>query len=151
MRLVSLFSLQEAWRGQPQILELFVIPGENGRGVRLVVNELPYQGPLSAARLCVGRSPDPLTGFPAPIFLPAEAGPHSFVLADKLAYCRFSYCFRGMPNMPPGWTSRWSLPGWPAGVRVEMAPLEPDPAHIDPITVTIATHVWRAPDVDYVD
>src|SRR5207253_1377191 len=26
MRLVSTFSLQQAWRGQPQILELFVIP-----------------------------------------------------------------------------------------------------------------------------
>src|SRR5437870_4671801 len=33
MRLISTFSLQEAWRGQPQILELFVIPGDNG-GVR---------------------------------------------------------------------------------------------------------------------
>ena len=27
MRLVSTFSLQGAWRGQPQILEIFVIPG----------------------------------------------------------------------------------------------------------------------------
>ena len=45
MRLVSTFSLQQAWRGQPQILELFVIPGEDGNGVRLVVNEIPYAGP----------------------------------------------------------------------------------------------------------
>jgi hypothetical protein len=27
MRLVSTFSLQQAWRGQPQILEVFLIPG----------------------------------------------------------------------------------------------------------------------------
>src|SRR5215831_2035116 len=51
MRLVSTFSLQQAWRGQPQILELFVIPGEDGKGVRLVVNELPYAGPLAAGML----------------------------------------------------------------------------------------------------
>jgi type II secretory pathway component PulJ len=30
MRLVSTFSLQGAWRGQPQILEIFVIPGAEG-------------------------------------------------------------------------------------------------------------------------
>ena len=41
LRLVSTFSLQQAWRGPAQILELFVIPGEEGRGVRLVVNEIP--------------------------------------------------------------------------------------------------------------
>ena len=55
MRLVSTFSLQGAWRGQPQILEIFVIPGAEGRGVRLVVNEIPYQGP-AAGRLCLARS-----------------------------------------------------------------------------------------------
>jgi len=38
MRLVSTYSLQEAWRGQPRILELQVIPGDEGRGVRLIVN-----------------------------------------------------------------------------------------------------------------
>ena len=54
MRLVSTFSLQGAWRGQPQILEIFVIPGAEGRGVRLVVNEIPYQGPQAAGRLCLG-------------------------------------------------------------------------------------------------
>ena len=37
IRLVSTFSLQQGWRGQPQILELFTIPGEDGRGVRLAV------------------------------------------------------------------------------------------------------------------
>ena len=42
MRLVSTFSLQEGWRGQAQILEIFIISGENG-GLRLMVNEIPYQ------------------------------------------------------------------------------------------------------------
>src|ERR1039458_9021600 len=46
MRLVSTYSLQEAWRGQPRILELQVIPGDEGRGVRLIVNEIPYTSPV---------------------------------------------------------------------------------------------------------
>src|SRR5580700_8681125 len=50
MRLVSTYSLQEAWRGQPRILELQVIPGDQGRGVRLIVNEIPYSGPMSAGQ-----------------------------------------------------------------------------------------------------
>src|SRR5262249_10571755 len=70
MRLVSTFSLQEAWRGRPQILEIFVIPGENGRGVRLVVNEIPYTGALTAGRLCQGVMPDPQTGLAMPHFAP---------------------------------------------------------------------------------
>src|SRR6185369_11613449 len=91
MRLVSAFTLQQAWRGQPQILELFVIPGEEGRGVRLVVNEMPYTGPLTAGEICPGMMQDPETGAPVPRFAPVVAGPRSFVLADKLAYCRFTY------------------------------------------------------------
>ena len=90
IRLVSTFSLQQGWRGQPQILELFVIPGEEGRGVRLVVNEIPYTGPIGMARICTGRTRDPLTGGNLAMFAPVQAGPNSFVLADKLAYCRFS-------------------------------------------------------------
>ena len=54
MRLVSTFSLQNAWRGRPQILELAVIPGDDGRGVRLIVNEVPYAGALSAGSFCLG-------------------------------------------------------------------------------------------------
>src|SRR4051812_18433701 len=57
MTLVSSFSLQGAWRGLPQILQLFVIPGENGEGVRLVVNETQYTGTENAGRLCMGIAP----------------------------------------------------------------------------------------------
>src|SRR5689334_3420372 len=51
LRLVSTFSLAQGWRGQPEILELFVIPGEQ-QGVRLVVNEIPYTGSRGAGSLC---------------------------------------------------------------------------------------------------
>ena len=81
MRLVSTFSLDGAWRGVPQILEIFVIPGADGKGVRLVVNEIPYTGPAGAGRFCMGIHQ----------YLPASPSPKSFVLADQLAFCRFSY------------------------------------------------------------
>ncbi len=151
MRLVSTFSLQQGWRGQPQILELFVIPGEDGRGVRLVVNEILYTGP-GAGRLCMGRAPDPLTGASVPQFLPVQSGPHSFVLADKLAYCRFSYFTIPLDrNVPPHWTPNWNVSGWPFGVRIEMAPIDPDPSRLQPITVTAPIHLHRAPEIPYVD
>jgi prepilin-type N-terminal cleavage/methylation domain-containing protein len=152
MRLVSTFTLGQAWRGQPQILELFVIPGEEGRGVRLVVNEIPYTGPSGAGQLCSGMMQDPETGLPVPRFLPAIAGPHSFVLADKLAYCRFGYLAPAVaPFGPEVWTGHWVKQGWPLAVRIDMAPLEPDPSRLQPITVVAPIHVRRAVDVAYAD
>ena len=152
MRLVSTFSLQQGWRGQPQILELFTIPGEDGRGVRLVDNEIPYPGPAGTAQLCTGRTRDPLTGSNLAVFAPVQAGPNSFVLADKLAYCRFSYFTIPLDrSLPPHWTPNWTIAGWPFAVRIEMAPLDPDPSRLQPITVTAPIHIHRSPEIQYVD
>ena len=146
MRLVSTFSLQQGWRGEPQILEMFVIPGEGG-GVRLVVNEVPYIGPVGAGALC---TPDPKGG--PPLFPPVAAGPQSFVLADKLAYCRFWYLTpAAQAGQLPVWKSSWTLLSWPLGVRVEMAPLDANPAEVQPITVTAPIQVTRSPQITYGD
>jgi general secretion pathway protein J len=152
LRLVSAFSLQQGWRGQPQILELFVIPGEEGRGVRLVVNEIPYTGPAGTAQICTGRTRDQLTGGNLAVFAPVQAGPNSFVLADKLAYCRFSYFTIPLDhNLLRHWTPQWTFSGWPFAVRIEMAPLDPDPSRLQAITVTAPIHIHRAPEIQYVD
>ncbi len=152
MRLVSTFSLQQAWRGQAQILELFVIPGEEGMGVRLVVNEIAYPGPLGAGQLCLGLFPDPLTGSSVPHFVPVVPSPNSFVLADKLAYCHFAFLSQGsQPNSPPIWTETWSRPGWPLAVRIDMAPLAPDPSRLQPISVVAPIYVHRSPEIPYAD
>ncbi|HUI54311.1 MAG TPA: prepilin-type N-terminal cleavage/methylation domain-containing protein [Bryobacteraceae bacterium] len=152
MRLVSTFSLQQGWRGQAQILELLVIPGENGLGVRLVVNELPYGGPMTTGQLCTSVTIDPSGTGTVAHYLPVAAGPHSFVLADKLEFCRFSYYAPG-PQLysPPVWTAEWTRKGWPLGVRVEMAPLSPDASRLQPISVTAPIHIRRNPDIKYVD
>ena len=146
LHLVSGFSLQEGWRGKPQVLEMFVIPGESG-GVRLVLNEFPYTGAYSTGRMC-GMQP----GDAVPQFPPPQAGPLSFVLADKLEYCRFSYLAASAdPTKAPVWRPAWTEQEWPLAVRVEMAPLNPDPSQVQPITITAPIHLIRRPDRVYED
>ena len=142
MRLVSTFSLQGAWRGQPQILEIFVIPGADGRGVRLVVNEIPYTGPAGAGQFCMGINK----------YLPASPSPKSFVLADRLAFCRFSYLDAPPDGSRPAeWYPLFAGANWPKAVRVEMAPLEPDPSRLQPISMTAPIRLHRSPEIDYDD
>ena len=142
MRLVSTFSLQGAWRGQPQILEVFVIPGAEGRGVRLVVNEIPYQGPRAAGKSCLGPHK----------FFAASAGEKSFVLADKLDFCRFTYLEQPPDtNAPLHWVPRFGGDDWPRAVRIEMAPLDPDPSRVQPITVVAPIHILRRLEIPYAD
>ncbi|MGO9255273.1 MAG: type II secretion system protein J [Bryobacteraceae bacterium] len=152
MRLATTFSLQQGWRGQPQLLDLMVIPGEDGEGVRLVVNETTYTGPRSAGALCTGAAPDPASGRLIFRFLPMRANPDSFVLADKMAYCRFRYYAPGRAaNDPPVWVTEWPGPGWPYGIRVEMAPLQPDGSRLQPITVMAPINLLRSPEIEYED
>jgi hypothetical protein len=151
MRFVSTYSLGEAWRGTPHILEFLVIPGENRHGVRLIVNEVPYMGPFAAGTLCVSRGIDPTLGLPVVRFVPIEAGPASFVLADRLASCRFLYLFPAMPPDRPveEWVPLWALPRWPLAVRVEMAPLPEEVGRLHPATVTVPFRVNRNPEIPY--
>jgi hypothetical protein len=144
LRLVSTFSLQGGWRGRPQILEIFVIPGEQ-EGVRLVVNEIPYTGSLSAGRLCAVRD-----GLPQ--FLPVAASGTSFVLADKLAFCRFAY--RGPApdrNQPDIWTPVWKDKVLPMAVRIDMAPLETDASQVQATSIMAPIYLRRNPETLYED
>jgi len=150
MRFVSTYSLTEAWRGLPRILEFQVIPGQE-RGVRLVVNEIPYTGPRTAGMLCLPPAPDPVLGALVPRFLPVAIGPQSFVLADKLAFCRFFYLEPASPPVIQRWRPNWILQKWPLAVRIDMAPLEADTARIPPMTITAPVRFRRSPDIDYVD
>jgi prepilin-type N-terminal cleavage/methylation domain-containing protein len=152
MRFVSSFSLDEASRGYPRILEFAVIPGEKNRGVRLVVNEYQYTGPLSAGASCLGFVDNVAPDIPrAPLFRAIEPGPRSFVLADRLAFCRFAF----MQVVPPPefarWYPEWRFPRWPGAVRVEMEPLEPDPTRVPLAGLTVPIHVTRQSNVAYAD
>jgi prepilin-type N-terminal cleavage/methylation domain-containing protein len=152
VRLVSTYSLQDASRGMPKILEFHVVPGEANRGVRLIVNEHPYTGPMSAGAFCLGYSmPDPTSPIRVPLFRPVETGPQSFVLADKLAYCRFAFLWPRVPPAAPVWVDHWVQYQWPMAVRFEMAPLDPDPSKLQPTTVTTTFHVNKDTGFEYLD
>lgn len=143
MRLASSYSLQEASRGLPMVLEYLVIPGENNAGVRLVVNEHVYTGPRGAGQFCA-------PGGPTPAFLPIQTGPASFVLADKLAWCRFSFRELRLPPAPPRWVPLWTQQQYlPNAIRIEMAPLDPNSGRLEPVTLTIPVHVTRLPLEEY--
>lgn len=143
MRFLSSYSLQEANRGFPQILEFQVIPGEGGRGVRLVVNEILYTGPLSTSALCEGVVPDPIYGGLAGRFRPVEIGSRSFVLADKLQFCRFYYKEAPPPPQPERWLEQWGRARIPVAVRVDMGPLDPDPGKLQLVGMTEPIRVNR--------
>ncbi|HTB20021.1 MAG TPA: prepilin-type N-terminal cleavage/methylation domain-containing protein [Bryobacteraceae bacterium] len=142
MRLASTYSLQQGERGLPMILEFQVIPGEDEQGVRLVVNEHWYTGPRGAGVYCLGLGAGPDSG---PRFAPISIGPDSFVMADKLAYCRFSFRDLRTPPEPPLWLQRWVKPVLPNAIRIEMAPLASDLGRLQPVTLTIPVHVTRLP------
>jgi len=147
MRFVTAYSLQDAWRGRPQIAALQVIPGADGKGVRLIVNEAPYTGPPQAGQQVEGIDSDNTIHYSN--VLP---GPQSFVLADRLAYCRFTYLEPlGVPpyqRWRPDWLNGQQLP---QGVRIEMAPLDATPTDLHVSTVTVALHVNRTPGTFYAD
>lgn len=147
MRFVTSYSLQDGWRGRLQIAALQVIPGEEGRGVRLIVNETPYTGSVQAGSMIGSVDTDGTVHF-----APVTAGPQSFVLADHLAYCRFSYLVP-KPEAPfQTWMSGWNTPTrLPMGVRIEMASLDSDSTGLHPSTVVSALHVDRTPGVFYAD
>ena len=143
MRFISDYSLQEGARGYPRLLEYRVIPGDRNEGVRLVVNELFYSGPPSLRPLCAGIEAAPETGEPVPRFRNVEVGPASFVLADRLAYCRLWYREELPPPEIERWVPVWHRSRFPTAIRVEMAPLDPDPARLQLGPVTVPVHVNR--------
>jgi len=147
MRFVTTYSLQDAWRGRMQIAALQVIPGADGRGVRLIVNETPYTGPEQAGQMIASIDQDGTVNYASVV-----AGSQSFVLADRLSFCRFSY-LQPVPTEPfqiwrPDWVQRQLLP---QGVRIDMAPLDNSPADLHVSTVTVALHVNTTPGTIYAD
>jgi general secretion pathway protein J len=134
-RFVTTYSIQGGSRGRPQIVELFAAPRQEG-GVRLLVNEIPYTGPEGAGFFCLPPQPNPETGAVLPVFPPPQASPRSFVLADRLAWCRFLYLEDDLVN-PPRWLPLWRrMDLWPAAIRIEMAGLEPAATALPPVTFT---------------
>jgi len=135
LRLVSSYSMAEGARGYPQFDEFQVV--RSGEGLRLVVTEHLYTGPFSTAMFCGGEQG-----------VRADVTPSSFIVADRLASCRFSYR-EAISDAPPSskWLASWNLtgdqPDLPAAVKIEMTPLDSSPALLPVMNVTVPIHVTR--------
>jgi prepilin-type N-terminal cleavage/methylation domain-containing protein len=132
LHLVSSYSMSEGARGYARLLELQVVPSDRG-GVRLIVNESLYSGPSSVAPFCMERT-----------FAPGTMTPQSFILADRLAYCRLAYQ-EWLPMTPANqhWLPVWNKPDLPSAIHVDMAPLTTDAATLPLMSVTVPIHVTR--------
>ncbi len=132
LHLVSSYSMSEGSRGYARLLELQVVPSDRG-GVRLIVNESLYTGPSSVAPFCMERA-----------FAPGTVTPQSFILADRLAYCRIAYQ-EWLPMTPVNqhWLPVWNKPDLPSAIHVDMAPLATDAATLPLMSVTVPIHVTR--------
>ncbi len=151
MRFVSTYSLQEGARGYPKLVEFGVIPGQDGKGVRLIVNELPYAGPASLQGVCVGTQMDPVTNEAGPQFLPVAPRPDSFILADRLAAVRFIYRDTMPPPLLERWTPKWAANKLPTAIRIELVPLEMTPANLQVSSTTIPIRITANPMLIYAD
>ncbi|MCU0227204.1 MAG: prepilin-type N-terminal cleavage/methylation domain-containing protein [Bryobacterales bacterium] len=154
MRFVSTYSMRDGARGFPRIIELTAIPDDARRqppGVRLIVNELPYLGPLSTGRLCAGLQPDAATGLSVPVFAPVQAMPMSFVLADRLLRVRFRYLALRPPPLGQEWLDRWVFPELPEAIAVDLQPLPGETAGVQPVSLVLPLRVDRLPGKKYAD
>ena len=118
-RFLSSHSLTEGSRGRPQIVELFTATSPNG-GVRLLLNERPYLGKRSLSIACAQ---------------PFQVVDSSFILADRLARCRFAFRRLDPASGTEVWFPGWVFPEWPSGIRIDMAPLKFQANQIQPTTI----------------
>jgi hypothetical protein len=150
MRFVSTYSLREASRGTPRILEFKVIPGGESGGVRLIVNESPYTGPWSTGAMVTGR--ETIDGASVTTFRPIETGPNSFILADRLVSCRFFFQERRPQPEYQRWDEVWiKSASFPTAIRVEMQPQNTDPTQLKMISITAPVRIDKLPLETYVD
>jgi len=154
MRFVSTYSLRDGDRGYPRILEFTAIAGDPAKtppGMRLIVNELPYMGPLSAGQLCFGPTYSQELGRAVPVFAPIQAKPSSFVLADRLLRVRFRYLqLRPLPQ-PPQWLEFWGMPELPEAIAIDLIPLPDEGGGVKPMSLVLPLRVDRIPGGKYAD
>jgi len=144
MRFVSSYSVTEGVRGGLRIVELQVSSARNG--LRILLNQLPYLGPLSAGSLVVGQVSDP--DFPRGriVFSPIAAMPTSLIIVDELAACTFSYLRRPRRRDEPSvWLSHWGeRDSLPAAIRVNLTPSSGE-ARVLPVSITTAVRAEWVP------
>ncbi len=144
MRFVSDYSLTAGVRGGLRIVELQV--SDSSRGIRVLLNEIPYLGARSAGSLILEVARDPVSGRRQTIFPPIRPRATSLIIADQLAACRFSYLKPGRNrNEVAVWVPVWEeIDRIPGAIRVELTPLAQE-ARLLPVSITTQVRARYVP------
>lgn len=134
MRFVSSYSMTEGVRGGLQIVELQVSPGREG--MRLLLTQTPYQGPLSVGRFIIGSERLPQPGAMRLFFTPIQPRADTLIAADRLRSAAFSYLKGSLRQGEPDvWVAVWDQPQQlPQAIRVQLEPL-PDEGRLRPVAI----------------
>lgn len=145
MTFVTGYSITEAQRGLPRVVQMFVAPREDGKGIRLLENEHPYNGPYGAGQFCAPAAADPMSGLLMSRFRVPEQQPGSFVVADNLAEVRFFYQDTHPENkLLDIWAPRWTWANrMPSALRIDIKPYEYDPSRVQPVSLIMPLHITR--------
>lgn len=145
-RFVTSYSLLGAARGGPRIVEWFFAPAEDGKGIRLLLNEMPYAGPHVAGAMCMPPARDPFSGLELLGFPPPMPRQGTFVIADRLESGALSYLETAREGRPPRWVSLWTRrEEWPAAIRLESRTLQGAGTAFSPVTFIGRIHVDMPP------
>ena len=135
MRFASAYSLESGPRGGLRIIELQVVAGPRGR--RVLFNDLPYEGPRQAGGFITGAVEEPPNAELRLFWAPIQPLPTSFIIADELESCSFSYYLQEASDQPGRW-----LPAWPQAMRIPFAVAiqivgRGDSARLRPVSITV--------------
>ena len=143
MRFVSSYSIETGARGGLSIVELNVQSAREG--LRLVLTQSPYRGPLSTGRFATGVDRGGPNGLRI-LFSPVRPRSDSLIVADQLEHCTFEYQRepRSMAD-DAEWLPFWGDPNQlPAGVRVHIKPAKSEP-RLQPVSITAELRARYAP------
>ena len=139
MRFLSLYSLEQGYRGDARIVEYAVRPAKD-RGWELTLAELPFTGPASEEPFC--RAPVPA---PLPVKEPR-------VLATHLANVRFVYReYLAQKPAEGDWVDEWFRRTSPGAVRIEMSSLDENSSALPFVNITVPMRVTRDVGAPYND
>ncbi len=143
MRFVSSYSMTEGVRGGLQIVELMVSTGPSG--LRLLLTQSRYQGPLSVGRFIIGSEPSEKGQ--RLLFAPLQPRADSLIVADRLAACDFLFLRSDRRERQDEWVPVWDdLRQLPQAIKVEMRPLERE-ARLQPVTIVAEVRARYGDDV----
>ena len=137
MRFVTSHSITAGARGGLRITELQVVAAPN-KGQRVLLNQLPYRGPLSAGSFVIGWVPIPEPPGRQLAFEPIRLLPNvSLIIADQLADCSFRYLERPRSrDLPSRWVSVWNDPDrLPGAITINMTPASRE-TRLLPVSIT---------------